>query len=165
MRKNTTAIIRLSRQRIIYDISNNAFVVGETISDDPHCRHYVQDVVEGQNRDRVDRVVWLAFCRARALFARFIDDREECPPPLPNCHPEEYVIRLLVPGGLPHPLLDYWAILVYEYVTATAIADWLEMTAPTKADPWRRRMEQAEERLIRSIATRRPIARKRMEVV
>ena len=121
--------------------------------------------MEGQNRDRVDRVVWLAFCRARVLFARFIDDHGECSPPLEGCHPEEYVIRLLVPGGLPQTLLDYWAILVYEYVTASAIADWLEMTAPAKADPWRRRMEQAEERLAKSIATKRPVARKRMEVV
>ncbi|MBO4850332.1 MAG: hypothetical protein J5529_05435 [Prevotella sp.] len=165
MRKTTTAIIRLSRQRIIYDISNNAFVVGETIADDPHARHHVQDVVEGQNRDRVDRVVWLAFCRARAFFVKFLDDREGCQPPPEGRHPEEYVIRLFVPGGLSRPMLDYWAILVYEYVTASAIADWLELTAPEKAEPWRRRMEQAEERLTKSIATKRPVARKRMEVV
>ena len=109
----TTAVIRLSKQRMIYDISNNTFVIGETIEDvGPHAKHLVQDVVEGQNIDRVCRVMSLAFCRVKDLLRQWVMDEEE-----------EYAFRLIVPDDLPRCTIDYWAILAYEYVTASAIAD------------------------------------------
>lgn len=167
--KTTTATIRLSRQRILYDIANNAFVVGETMGDaDAHGRHLVQDLVEGQNIDRVDRVVALAFCRVRNMLRHFIVEKNgDIPfptPPVPECV-VEYSITLVVPGGLPRPTLDYWAVLIDEYVTASAISDWLETTAPQKAATWRGKMEEAERKLLESIATCRCRKRKRMEVV
>ena len=153
--KTTTAVIRLSKQRMSYDIANNAFVIGETIGKDaPHARHLVQDVVEGQNVDRVCRVMYLAFCRVKDLLRqRVVEDDAE------------YVIRLIVPNGLATCTLDYWAILAYEYVTASAIADWLEMTAEDKAAVWQRKADEAADRLTRSVATCHRRARKRMEVV
>ena len=153
--KTTTAIIRLSKQRMIYDIANNAFVVGETIEDaGPHIRHLVQDVVEGQNIDRVCRVMSLAFCRVKDLLRQWVVDVEE-----------EYVLRIVVPYGLPRCTIDYWAILAYEYVTASAIADWLGITAKDKAPEWQRKADEAAERLFKGVSLCHRHARKRMEVV
>jgi hypothetical protein len=153
--KTTTAIIRLSKQRMIYDIANNAFVVGETIEDaGPHAKHLVQDVVEGQNIDRVCRVMSLAFCRVKDLLRQWVVDVEE-----------EYVLRIVVPYGLPRCTIDYWAILAYEYVTASAIADWLGITAKDKAPEWQRKADEAAERLFKGVSLCHRHARKRMEVV
>lgn len=154
-KKTTTAVIRLSKQRMIYDIANNAFVVGETIEDaGSHVKHLVQDVVEGQNIDRVYRVMSLAFCRVKDLLRQWVIDEEE-----------EYVIRLVVPCGLARCTIDNWAILAYEYVTASAIADWLDITAADMAVAWKRKAEEAGEKLASSVALCHRHARKRMEVV
>ena len=140
---------------MIYDIANNAFVVGETIEDaGPHIRHLVQDVVEGQNIDRVCRVMSLAFCRVKDLLRQWVVDVEE-----------EYALRIVVPYGLPRCTIDYWAILAYEYVTASAIADWLGITAKDKAPEWQRKADEAAERLFKGVSLCHRHARKRMEVV
>lgn len=140
---------------MIYDIANNAFVVGQTLEDvEPHVRHLVQDVVEGQNIDRVSRVMSLAFCRVKELLHRWMVDDDE-----------EYVIRLVVKGGLQRCTIDYWAILAYEYVTTSAIADWLDVTAKDKAEVWRVKAEKAAELLVKGVAGCHGHARKRMEVV
>ncbi|MBR6182747.1 MAG: hypothetical protein IKQ77_16260 [Prevotella sp.] len=167
--KTTTAIIRLSKQRMIYDIANNAFVVGETIEDaGPHIRHLVQDVVEGQNIDRVCRVMSLAFCRVKDLLRQWVVDVEETGCSLSthqNAGEEEYVLRIVVPYGLPPCTIDYWVILAYEYVTASAIADWLGITAKDKAPEWQRKADEAAERLFKGVSLCHRHARKRMEVV
>ena len=153
--KTTTAVIRLSKSRMIYDIANNAFVIGETIEDaGPHAKHLVQDVVEGQNVDRVCRVMSQAFCRVKDLLRQWVVDNEE-----------EYVIQLVVPDGLARCTIDYWAILAYEYVTASAIADWLDITAKDKAAAWQGKADEAAERLAKGVALCHRHARKRMEVV
>lgn len=170
--KITTAVIRLSKQRMIYDIANNAFVIGETIEDaGPHAKHLVQDVVEGQNIDRVCRVMSLAFCRVKDLLRQWVVDTAEAgffPSPsrdAVHAGEEEYVIQLLVPNGLARCTIDYWAILAYEYVTASAIADWLDITAKDKASAWQKKADEAAERLVSGIALCHRRARKRMEVV
>ena len=153
--KTTTAVIRLSKQRMIYDISNNTFVIGETIEDaGPHAKHLVQDAVEEQNIDRVCRVMSLAFCRVKDLLRQWVVDEEE-----------EYAFRLVVPNDLPRCTIDYWAILAYEYVTASAIADWLDITAKDKASTWQRKADEAAERLAKGVALCHRRVRKRMEVV
>ena len=167
--KTTTAIIHLSKQQMIYDIANNAFVIGETIEDaGPHAKHLVQDVVEGQNIDRVCRVMSQAFCRVNDLLRQWVVDTEETGSPLSshqNAGEEEYVIRLVVSDGLARCTIDYWAILAYEYVTASAIADWLDITAKDKASAWQKKADEAAERLVKGIALYHRRARKRMEVL
>ena len=52
--------IRCSYDSLAYDIANYAYIVGDAMHDDtashsPHATHLVRDVMEGQNRDRIDR--------------------------------------------------------------------------------------------------------------
>ena len=157
------ALIRLSRERLLYDISNNAYVVGESLPDgDSRLRHLVQDITEGQNRDRIDRVLWLAFCRTAHLFGRLLAS-----PPSPR-HPQhpfagsEYVLTLRL-GDTRRATIDYWAILAYEMMTAAALADWLAVAAPDHALVWQQRAEATARQLSQSVATSHRVS-KRMEV-
>ena len=156
------AIIRLSRERLLYDISNNAYVVGESMPDDDrHRRHLVQDITQDQNRDRVDRVLWLAFCRTAHLFGRMLTA-----PPSPHHAPScgDYVLSLQMAPAVPQSTIDYWAVLAYEMMTAAALADWLDVVAPDKALVWHQRANDTSRLLATSIATAGG-ARKRMEVI
>ena len=165
--KQTTVIIRLSHRRMLYDIANNAFVVG--LSESGERRQWVHDIVEGQNADRVERVLWMAFCRLRDKLAgcRRID-RVETTPGDRMTHPwdvetrlaggdksdhhsREYLIKMTMRGEVRKAKADYWGVLCYEYMTATAIADWLEMTAPEQAPCWKTKGEMAWEALMDSV--------------
>ena len=64
-------LIRLSRKRILYDIANNAFVTAETMTDEAN-RHWAQDIIEHQNIDRVNRVLWLAYMRVGHMLRRYL---------------------------------------------------------------------------------------------
>ena len=160
--KQMTVIIRLSHRRLLYDIANNAFVVG--LSESGERRQWVQDIVEGQNADRVERVLWRAFCQLRDRLAGCgrIDRVETCyrervmhPQSIeagngPASH--EYLIKVKMRCTVSKTTADYWGILCYEYMTAMAIADWLEMTSSEQATRWEAKGEKAWKNLMDSIA-------------
>lgn len=171
--QSTEVTIKLSRGRIIYGLSNNAYVVGD-ILDPGHCKHQVQDVVEGQNLDMVDRVLWRAYCHVRKLFEPYlVDEDSECTCDVEannksTCDVEaggDYVFRLLAPGAVPKSTVDYWAILADEYITATAMAEWLEIVSPDHAMPWQRKASEACRQLKESLCHIHRHVRKRMEKV
>ncbi len=168
-KQSTEAEIRLSRSRIIYNLSNNAYVVGDGL-EPGHGRHLVHDVVEGQNFDHVDRVLWRSYCKLRQLFQPYIHDGH-CPPrqeeasAMPSHEFTDYTFHLSIPGVIPRHTIDYWAILADEYILCEAMAEWLSIVSPPQAPPWQQRALQAYGQLAESLHLVRSHARKRMEMV
>ena len=170
MKRHTEVTIRLSRGRIIYNLSNNAYVVGDQLVPG-HRRHQVQDVVEGQNLDLVERVLWRAYCHVRKIFEPYLLDCGQ--PPVegdaavlpPHQEPGDYVFHLGIPGTMPKATADYWAILADEYITSTAMCEWLEIVSPEQAPAWRQKAEHACQQLGESLHVIRHRVRKRMEKV
>ena len=170
MKRHTEVTIRLSRGRIIYNLSNNAYVVGDVLTPG-HCQHQVRDVVEGQNLDHVERVLWRAYCHVRKMFEPYLIDEGPSPEEgdatiLPQ-HLEagDYVLHLDIPGTISKATVDYWAILADEYITSTAMCEWLEIVSPEQAMPWRQKAERACQQLRESLLLVCRRVRKRMEKV
>ena len=143
-----------------YDISNYAYVVGDAMPDikadaTPHAVHLVQDVTQGQNRDRILRVLDSAFRQLQGLLMPFLCEEE------PEKNP--YTIYLRVPPSVTQAHLDLWSILAYEYMVTAALADWLGICAPTMAQVWADRRDANKQRLAQSVKihhrrARRPLS-------
>ena len=149
-------LIRLKRERMLYDIANNAFITAETMADGRQ-RHWTEDITESQNIDRVNRMLWLAYCRVGHLLRRWIRPlwNEPSADALADGHSacrQEYVFCLESHRPVDKATADYCSILIYEMMTATVIADWLQMTAPEKATVWENRREETADRLRRTVA-------------
>ncbi len=194
------ARILLSYRRLIYDLSNLAYVVGDGLPTDvtdssPHARHLVRDLTEGQNRDHADLVLDLAYHQLRGIFQPFLRSEEGKSPTgvivnlseedisptgvivnlseedisptgelkkcseegksptgeLKNCSEEGksptgelksgYEFLLWVPPSVTKAHIDRWAILAYEFMMASALADWFAICAPSVAQVWQSRRD------------------------
>ena len=144
------ATIRCSYESLAYDISNYAYIVGDAMHDDtashsPHATHLVRDVMEGQNRDRINRVLDNAYHRLRGLLMPFLCQEMEhhSAPDNPGQQPvaRGYAWHLKVPQSVTAAHIDRWGTEVYEYMVAAALADWFEVCAPSVAQVWKSRRD------------------------
>lgn len=144
------ATIRCSYDALAYDISNYAYTVGDAMQDDttshsPHATHLVQDVMEGQNRDRINRVLDNAYHRLCGLFMPFLcqedslHDASNDSGRRPVFH--GYTWHLKIPTSITSAHIDRWGTEVYEYMVAAALADWFEVCAPSMAQVWKSRRD------------------------
>lgn len=144
------------RAQLLYDIGNCAFIEGEAVAQvDAHQRHTVQDAVEGGNRDRVLRVVELAIAKCRDMLypyakSEISGDYLENDPD----NADAYVIELDVPAGVASSSLELLEKSVHEYATARAVADWMSITNPQKAELWLMKTSEAEREVKLSMNTR-----------
>ena len=150
------ALLLFGRDNLLYDIRNGAYIEGSILeTDNAHNRHMVQDVGEEGNVDRVTRVLDLGTARCRELLYPYtkheitravLEDRLEEQP--------VYCIALNVPDGFSHTTLVYLERLIHEYLVCRALADWMSVTNPGKAETWAVKAAEAESE-IRSCAQTR----------
>lgn len=152
------ATIQLSYQRMAYDLSNYAYIVGDAMPEtspgaSPHAVHLVQDVMQGQNRDRLDRVLDTAFRQLRGLLVPFLDEEGQAEEPHGVSAPshDDYSIRMAVPPSVTKAHVDLWSILAYEFMVASALADWLGICAPSVAQVWADRRDTDWQQLAQSV--------------
>ncbi|MDE7393961.1 MAG: hypothetical protein K2M80_05765 [Muribaculaceae bacterium] len=134
----TVAVMSFNRERLLYDIENNAHIEGDAMeSEDGHSRHLVQDIAEEGNIDRVLRVVDLSIAECREMlycFTKYDVDRPELDNAL-NI-PESYGIVLTLPSGFSQTTLNLLERQVHEYVVCKAVADWMSITHPDRVEGW-----------------------------
>lgn len=151
------ALLSFKRENLLYDIRNNAYIEGSVLeTENHHGRHMVQDVGEEGNVDRVTRVLDLCVARCREMLYAYTkhevrervmhDDLRESP---------VYGILLSLPSGVSQTTLKLLEKLVHEYLVCSAVADWLGITNPAKAELWSMRASSASDEIGSLLMSRR----------
>lgn len=158
------AVLTFSRDQLLYDIKNYAYVEGSIMEPTQyHNNHTVQDVGEEGNVDRVTRVIDLAMAHCRELLYpytkhelhRTVLDNELREPGM-------YGIVLSIPSDYSQTTLNLLERLVHEYIVCKAVADWLSITNPAKAEVWHEKADAAESEVRTNLHTRMSKVRRRM---
>lgn len=159
------AVLGFKRDQLLYDIKNYAFIEGSVMdrSTDDHIRHVVQDVGEEGNEDRISRVLNLAVAKCREILYPYTKhgiEQTELDDTLKE--PKVYGIMLSLPSGFSQTTLNLVGELVHEYIVCTAVADWMSITNPGKAEVWLTKANMAESEITTSLNTRSNRTRVRM---
>lgn len=136
-------------REVLYDVSNMAWVQGDLIDshDYDHVRHLVQDIIEDGNRDRVMRVMRLAFAEAEGMLQPWSKIRFSGSVYLDN-EPEdedELVMLLSVPAKTDRGTIELILQLVHEWLVCRILQDWLSITWPEGAAVWAVKIEELRE--------------------
>lgn len=140
-------VLGFKTEELLYDIENYAYIEGSVMPGDTeaHNRHMVQDAGEGSNADRLRRVLDLAASRCREMLLRYTKNAVE----------EEYYddtlkerkmygIVMRIGPEMSQTTLRLLERLIHEYMVYVAVADWLSITNPGKAETWAMKAREAE---------------------
>lgn len=143
-----TATLSFSREAIIYDIENYAYIVADSIiKDEEHAKHQVLDIAQEGNIDRVTRMVNIAFAKCVEMLYPYTKN---------ECGQQEYydnslvgddvlLMSLSLPEGFSRTTLDFVSKLIHEYIVYCVMADWLSLTYPALSAVWRAKQQEAEQ--------------------
>ena len=128
--------MKIKKSALLYDIANIAYIIAHTSEGDTHVLHTVTDICEEGNRDRVARVLDLAYSKASVALSPVIDSQ--------RLHfPSDYskimrTYEVPIRKGLRFPPQLYLKILetVREYMVSMVIADWLGLINKSKGGYW-----------------------------
>lgn len=158
------AVLGFKRDQLLYDIKNYAFIEGSVMdTESNHNRHMVQDVGEEGNVDRVTRVLNLTVAKCRELLYPYTKNelhRTELNDVLRE--PKVYGIVLSVPSDFSQTTLYLLENLIHEYLVCKAVADWLTITNPAKAQTWENKAENAESEIRTNLHNRIAKSRRKL---
>lgn len=119
------------------------------MTDSPdEVRSKVQDVGDDGNVDRVTRVLDLV--HADIIERLYPFTNREIDNPVINDRLKEkpvYGVVLNVPESFSQTTLNLLGKLIHELLVYSAVADWLSITNPTKADLWRSKAMEVKNRI------------------
>lgn len=162
------AVLTFSREQLLYDIENYAWVEGDVMrADDAHRPHPVQDIGEAGNIDRVTRVLDLAHAEAvemlypysKRVFGRLTppeggEGAEAPEEPQGDVGDDDvlretatYEIRLKVPGKFSLTTVRLLERLVHEYMVCRVLEDWMGITFPDAQQLWADKVRDIEEKI------------------
>lgn len=142
-------ILTFARDQLLYDIRNAAYIEGHIMpADSEHSRHTVIDIGEVGNVDRVTRVLDLAISHCRELLYPYAK-REIDRYALDDKFKERasYGIVMQVPEDFSQTTLTLLERLIHEYLVCSAVADWMSITNPEKAETWAAKAYDIESRI------------------
>jgi len=158
------AVLMFKRDQLLYDVKNYAFIEGSIMdTESNHNRHTVQDVGEDGNVDRITRVFDLTIAKCKELlypFTKHNIHRPELDDKLRE--PGAYGIVLKVPMDFSQTTLCLLERLIHEYLVCEAVADWMSITNPAKAETWKLKAEDAVSELRINLNARISRTRRRM---
>lgn len=157
-----------NKEKLLYDISNYAFVEGELVGEDNEkARHFVIDITQKGNIDRVTSVLSLAYSECIGMLypfaSREIPEYADVVTNTENCilDGEEYVIVLSLPQGFAMNTVEYVSKLLHEYMVCRVLQDWLDITFPDSAAKWAVKMEDIRSKLRAALLARRRAIRRK----
>lgn len=131
--------ITLYRKSLLYDTSNTAYIIADSIPDlDDKVRSAITDICEGGNVDRVTRVINRAFNDLLNLLFAYTKDRvvEENKVDDLFSEPEVYKIRMMVPRDFSKTTVSALGEYLHDYIVNLVIVDWLSITKKDEAAIW-----------------------------
>lgn len=163
---NVEAVLGLKREQLLYDIRNYAYIEGHVMqTDNVHQQHTVQDVGEEGNVDRVTRVLDLAVAQCKELLYPYTKN-EISNHELDDVLKEQdsYGIVLSLPAGFSQTTLNLLEKLIHEYIVDYAVADWMSITNPGKAETWAAKAVDMESQIRVALVSRNGRVRRRLSV-
>lgn len=143
------AVLSFKRDQLIYDVENYAYIEGSIMKTErAHERHTVQDAGQEGNKDRISRVLDLYVAQARELL--YVYTKHKIRRPWLNNilkDPAIYGIVLDLPVDFSQTTLNLLERLIHEYIVCGAVADWMSITNPEKAEIWLRKSDGAKEEI------------------
>ena len=149
--------ITLHRTELLYDIKNYAYIEGDLIQEGTEpARHYVLDITEQGNIDRVSRVLNLAYAATvEALYPYSkvacddVDERDDI-----LTEPTEYVYTLSVPEQFSKTTVTLLARLLHEFLVCRVLTDWFSITKPESSVNWGNKMDEAYSQIMERLNAR-----------
>ncbi|MBR6630498.1 MAG: hypothetical protein IKK89_00965 [Alistipes sp.] len=147
-----TKIVELTftRQNLLYDIENYAFVEGDVMrTDNEHAKHQVFDIAQDGNIDRVNRILDLAHAECVEMMYPYTKepcDNEEVQDNSLSVK-EQYQISMLVPDDFSKSTVSLITKLVHEYMVCRVLADWMSITNPSSQSNWQSKLDSIEEQI------------------
>ncbi len=136
---NRKVTLLFSREALLYDISNIAYVEADVMKEDaPHERHQVFDITQDGNVDRVTRILDLVHSQCVEALYPYTKDECEDGTELNNNFDETdtYQIVMSVPQQFSATTARYFEQLIHEYMVDMVLAEWLMITKPESAANW-----------------------------
>lgn len=148
--------LTFSREQLLYDIKNYAYVESHVMSPDTeHARHMVADVGEEGNVDRVTRVLDLGVAKCREMlypWAKMSISNTEFNDTLQE--QAQYRIDMTVPTTMSETTLSFVERYIHEFLVCRGVSDWLSITNPQKSEVWMEKANEAEREIGKSIHSR-----------
>ncbi len=148
--------LTFSREQLLYDIKNYAYVESHVMSPDTeHARHMVADVGEEGNVDRVTRVLDLGVAKCREMlypWAKMSISNTEFNDTLQE--QAQYRIDMTVPATMSETTLFFVERYIHEFLVCRGVSDWLSITNPQKSEVWMEKANEAEREIGRSVHSR-----------
>lgn len=149
-------VLGFGRDQLLYDIRNYAYIEGHVMqTDNVHQQHMVQDVGEEGNVDRETRILDLAVSQCKEMLYPYTknsisrhalhDDLKE---------QDAYGIVLSLPSDFSQTTVNLLERLIHEYIVDYAVADWMSITNPQKAETWSVKAADMEERIRTALVSR-----------
>lgn len=140
---NKSVKITLKREEILYDIKNYSYIEGDVMPEgNEPTRHYVFDIAEKGNIDRVNRMLALAY--AESVEALYPFCKVECSDEEVRddilVEPAEYVYTLSVPAQFSRTTVNLLSALLHEFMVCRVLADWFSVVKPDSAVNWREKL-------------------------
>lgn len=148
--RNKTVTLTFSRENLLYDIKNYAWVEGDIMNvDDENTRHQVIDIAEDGNIDRVTRILDLA--HAECVEFMYPYTKEPCADKQTTnnnlTETPQYVIEMLVHEDFSQTTIDLLAKLIHEYMICRVLGDWYRITYPANQSGWEAKAEEIRDKI------------------
>lgn len=152
MKAKRTKIVELTftRQNLLYDIENYAFVEGDVMrTDNEHAKHQVFDIAQDGNIDRVNRILDLAHAECVEMMYPYTKEPCDSEDVQDNSLSvkEQYQISMLVPDDFSKSTVSLITKLVHEYMVCRVLADWMSITNPSSQSNWQSKLDSIEEQI------------------
>lgn len=148
--KKRDVTLTFLRDNLLYDIQNYSFVEGDVMKgDNLMSKHYVQDICEEGNIDRVYRVIEIALSECEHILFAFVKERVEDNEGRDNnlADKDSYVINLSVPVDFSKSTLTYLSRLIHEYIVCRVLADWFSITYIESSAKWDLKLREVKEEI------------------
>lgn len=150
--------LTFSLQALLYDVSNNAYVEGQTIQTEAEKdRHMVIDIKEGQNRDIITHVMDVAFTECKELLYPYtkIPVTEEGLTDA-NFVSDDFVMTLNVPETFSETTKELLEKKIHDILVGRALAYWMKLNKNFEAAAyWSEHAESAKDSILETMNLRR----------
>lgn len=149
-KRNKEVTLTFSRENLLYDIKNYAFVEGYVMAEGQEpVRHMVIDIAEEGNVDRVTRMLDLAHAECVEFMSPYT--KEPCADEQTTnnnlTETPQYVIEMLVHEDFSQTTIDLLAKLIHEYMICRVLGDWFRITYPTNQSGWELKAEDIKQQI------------------
>lgn len=140
------AEITLYRQELIYDIENQAYILGDLLPEEQqHTRHIIQDICQGGNLDRTTRIIDLAVFECIQALHPFVKTPNDLETGNDAYQAKtEYKFKLDLPESFPKSIFESLPSCLHEYIVWRVLGDWTSSVLPQQYLMCLQKMEHAK---------------------